>query len=204
MRWPSHATVVAYLALFVAMGSGAYAATRVDSSDIENNSIKSEDLKDGKAVKGRDVVDGSLTGDQIAEGTLDASRFAPVAGAVGGVCDPSSTTFVDCASVTLHLKEPSRILAIATGGEESLGFPAEARCEVRIDNRTTSVGALPGEESLDNTTAGATNGFARTNVTAQPEAAGPHEAALSCNQILGDVKIDQPTIAALAIGTGSG
>jgi hypothetical protein len=204
MRRPSHGTIVAYVALFVALGSGAYAATHVDSRDIENNSIKSEDLKDHKAVKGRDVVDGSLTGRQVAEGKLDASRFAPMAGDVGSVCDPTSSAFIQCASVTLHLKQPSRILVIGTGGEESVGFPAEGRCEVRIDNRPTSVGAVPGEESVDNTTAGATNGFARTNVSATPEAAGTHTASLACREVLGNVKIDQPTIAALAIGTGSG
>ena len=84
---PSHAIVVAYLALFVALGSGsAYAinewtgANIVDNSltgaDVRgkrqpyvNGSLNTWDLTDG-SILGRDVKDESLTGADIAEGTL--------------------------------------------------------------------------------------------------------------------------------------
>jgi hypothetical protein len=55
----SHATVVAYLALFVALGGSAYAAA---------------------TITGRDVVDRSLTGVDIRNGTV---RSADVAGVTG-------------------------------------------------------------------------------------------------------------------------
>ena len=40
-----HATVVAYLALFVALGGGAYAAAEIGSADIVDGSVTSADVK---------------------------------------------------------------------------------------------------------------------------------------------------------------
>ena len=48
----SYANVIATLALVLSLAGGAYAITRVGSHDIVNDSIKSIDLKNGKAVKG--------------------------------------------------------------------------------------------------------------------------------------------------------
>lgn len=61
---PTHATVVAYLALFVAVGGTSYAAATVGSADIRNNSIR-----------GKDVHTDTLTGREIKE-----SKLAGVAG----------------------------------------------------------------------------------------------------------------------------
>ena len=63
--------IVGYLALFVALGGTAFAAATVGSRDVINNSLRSADLKNERAVKGVDVKDGSLTGDEIDEGTLE-------------------------------------------------------------------------------------------------------------------------------------
>ena len=46
LRTPSHATVVAYLALFVAIGGSAYAVSKIGSAQIENRSIKGKDVAD--------------------------------------------------------------------------------------------------------------------------------------------------------------
>jgi hypothetical protein len=67
---PSPAMIVGLLALFMALGSGAYAASQVGSGEIKNNSIKSKDLKNKKGVKGVDVVKNSLKGKQIKESSL--------------------------------------------------------------------------------------------------------------------------------------
>ncbi len=98
-RRPSHATVVAYLGLFVALGGTAYAVNTVGSTDIIDGQVKSVDVGDGEVssadiknqdilsadVKdeslttfdvstflGLDVVDGSLTGADIQDGSLTA------------------------------------------------------------------------------------------------------------------------------------
>jgi len=96
---PSPALVVAVLALVVALGGTSYAAAKIGSPDIKNNSIKSTDIKDnslkGKDVKdgsldGKDVADGGLTGADVADGSLTRAdltlKCAPTDQAVAGVC----------------------------------------------------------------------------------------------------------------------
>jgi hypothetical protein len=143
-----------------------------------------------------------LTGRQISEKTLDATSFAPLAGDEAPDCNPSSTTtFTNCAMTTLRLKERSRLLAIATGGQESVSGAARAICEVRIDGKPEAVPAQPGEEATDNTSSSATNGFARTVVTRDPLSRGQHKVTLACEEFTGNARIDAPTIAAIAIGS---
>ena len=201
-RHLSYANVTATVALFVALGGGAYAVSNVDSRDIANNSVRSIDLKDRRAVRGRDVGRNALTGRQISEQGLNAAMFAPVGGNEEGDCNPTSTTLMNCASTRLRLKERSRLLAIATGGQESVNGPANAHCEVRIDNKPEAVAVNPGEDTSDNTSGGATNGFARTVVPRDSLAPGPHTVTLACNELTGNVRINAPTIAAIAIGSG--
>jgi hypothetical protein len=62
--------------------------------------------------------------------------------------------------------------------------------------------AQPGEETSDNTSGSATNGFARTLVSDGPLARGRHRVALVCRELTGNARIDVPTIAAIAIGSG--
>jgi hypothetical protein len=67
---PSPAMVVALISLFVALSGVAWAANTVGSADVIDNSLLSQDLKDGAAVKSADVVNDSLTGADIAESSL--------------------------------------------------------------------------------------------------------------------------------------
>jgi hypothetical protein len=201
-RHLSYANVTATLALFVALGGGAYAISKVNSRDIANDSVRSVDLKNRKAVKGIDVKRNALTGRQISETTLNAERFAPLVGDETVDCNPSSTTaFTTCVTTTLRLQERSRVLAIATGNQESVGGPARAICDVRIDGDPQALAAQPGEETSDNTSGTATNGFARTVVTSARLARGQHKVALACKEFTGNTRIDVPTIAAIAIGS---
>jgi hypothetical protein len=54
-----HATVVAYLALFVALGGSSYAAVKIGSAQIANNSIKSVDVKN-RSLLAKDFKAGQL------------------------------------------------------------------------------------------------------------------------------------------------
>ncbi len=201
-RHLSYANVTATVALFLALGGGAYAVSKVSSREIANDSIRSIDLKDRKAVKAKDVKRNGLTGRQISEKTLNAEMFAPVVGEETVDCNPSSTTaFTACATATLRLKQRSHVLAIATGNQESVGGPARAICDVRIDGDPQALAVQPGEEASDNTSGTATNGFARTAVTSGPLARGRHRIALACKELTGNARIDVPTIAAIAIGS---
>jgi hypothetical protein len=73
MREHLRGNLVAYLALFVALGgTGAYAASKIDSGDIKDNSIKGKDIRTGQ-VAGSDLRDDSATGADVANGSLDGS-----------------------------------------------------------------------------------------------------------------------------------
>jgi hypothetical protein len=61
----------------------------------------------------------------------------------------------------------------------------------------------PGEAATDNTDVGAAESFAATGLTIVLPA-GPHSLTLECNQVFGDARISQPSIAAIAVGAGSG
>ena len=72
--------VVALVALFLALGGGAYGALRIASRHIANNTVRTQDVRNnglrGKDVRNRslgraDIAFDSLTGNQIDEPTLE-------------------------------------------------------------------------------------------------------------------------------------
>jgi hypothetical protein len=67
------ANVTATLALFVALGGGAYAATALPAGSVGFTQIKND------AVKGSNVLDNSLTGADVNESSLAKVRSATVA-----------------------------------------------------------------------------------------------------------------------------
>lgn len=91
LKRPSHATAVAYLALFVALGGGAYAATQ-----LAKNSVGTKQLKKG-AVTAAKVKSGSLLADDFKSGQLPA-------GAPGA---PGTTSAVTANVVTRYGPETS-------------------------------------------------------------------------------------------------
>ena len=63
-RWlkvPRHGTVIAYIALFVALGGTAYAANTVGTKDIIDNSVQSRDIRD-QTVSTKDIVGADISG----------------------------------------------------------------------------------------------------------------------------------------------
>lgn len=87
LRRPTHATLVAYLALFVALGGSSYAAIRVGSKQIRNNSVRSADLRNND-IRGRDIRNNTLGGADISErrlGTVPRAILAGNANSLGGL-----------------------------------------------------------------------------------------------------------------------
>jgi hypothetical protein len=88
---PSHATIVAYLALFVAVGgTTAYAANTVFSSDIVDGEVRTADLHDKSAVTAKlgdaavttaKLGNSSVSSTKIIDGTITANDLS--AGAQG-------------------------------------------------------------------------------------------------------------------------
>jgi hypothetical protein len=75
---PSPAMLVALLALFVALGGSSYAALRIGSEQIRNNSVRSVDLRNN-GVRGADVRTNTLTGSDIKESNLRKVPAARIA-----------------------------------------------------------------------------------------------------------------------------
>jgi hypothetical protein len=85
----SYANVMASIAVFVAIGGGAYAAgiakDSVGTKQLKDNGVKSADLKDGGiatvdiksgAVTGGTIADGSVTGTEVGNGALGGDDVA--------------------------------------------------------------------------------------------------------------------------------
>jgi hypothetical protein len=75
---PRHGVVVAYLALFVALGGTSYglATGTIGSREIEDGAVKSKDLRN-EGVRGVDVRTGTLASSDVADASLLAEDFAP-------------------------------------------------------------------------------------------------------------------------------
>lgn len=172
---PHHSTVVAYVALLVALGGSAYAVSKVDSRSIENRSIK-----------GKDVADDALGGRQIDEGKL-----APGPGAgqnIGVPCDPAIGAPVDCVVQRIVLRTDSALLLIAAGSKS--GRNGSGSCGVTVDGSALGAGpSLAGPYP---------DGFAITQVTGTLSK-GAHTAGLQCNEDGGDLLINSPGISIIAV-----
>ena len=122
--------------LLILSGGTAYALdgkNTVFTDDIVNGEVHSADIGDGQvrsidvandstafALKGMDVKNDSLTGADIKESTLGEVPEA-LSATVGGIgrttslngCNPDDTTLITCATVSMTLPTPSRVLLIA-------------------------------------------------------------------------------------------
>ncbi len=88
-RLPSHATVVAYLALFVALGGSSYAALRIGGEQIADNSVRGKDIRDN-GLTSKDIRDGTLLAGDFKAGQLPPGPAGPQgpAGAGQGPAGP--------------------------------------------------------------------------------------------------------------------
>jgi hypothetical protein len=193
--------VVAYAALFVAVGGTAWAALHVGTNQVVNNSLKSADLRNGKAVGGKDVIPNSLGGRQIDEGSLNPNNFLALSGGQPQAECPLSTDDAVCASTDVKLDRRSRILVVASGAEYGTATGRNsAACDLHLDDNSSIFGSLtdPGEVNL-NSDSGATNGFGLTGVTQGIVPPGKHTLSLVCGTANPGTVIHHATIAALAI-----
>jgi hypothetical protein len=100
-RRPSHATLVAYLALAVALSTGtAYAANTIGSGAIIDNSILSRDVHNGTLVA-RDLAMGTIGSGRIQDNSL---TMTDIAGAdVHGSISVSGVPDGRCTQISLSI-----------------------------------------------------------------------------------------------------
>ena len=152
-KTPSPALVISVIALFVALGSGAYAASKVGTSDIQKqavtgakvapDAIKSSKVKNGK-LKGKDLKDETVSESKLGQGAVSASRLsdgAVKAQKLGAITEVSDTTTV--ATGTLGTKSvscPAGTKVIGGGfNTDSVEAPS-LRAGLAVENRRTNDG----------------------------------------------------------------
>jgi hypothetical protein len=168
MNRPSHATVVAYLALFVAIGgtavalpgkntvdSGDIVRGQVRSSDLQDNGVRSRDVRDDE-LRSEDVLDEGLTGDDVAPNSLAGGDIAE--GSLGTVPSAEEADYADSIGAgSVHpfnfttITRRTASVSVAGGGTAENG---------NYDTETVGVNCLAGEMALTGgaywlTTAGA-------------------------------------------------
>jgi hypothetical protein len=97
-----HGTVVAYVALFVALGGGAYAVSNgsITSKKIAKNAVKARHIQDGQ-VRAPEVADGSLTGTELADGSVTGADVDE--GSLGQVASAARASSAASADDALQL-----------------------------------------------------------------------------------------------------
>jgi hypothetical protein len=88
---PHHATVVAWLALFIALGgvaSGLPGNNTVSTGDIKPNAVRSADIKNSN-VKGVDVRREAIASPEIANGAITTDDLAPEAVGTAAIANGS-------------------------------------------------------------------------------------------------------------------
>lgn len=134
-RGPRHATIVAYFALFVALGGTAYAADEWTGANIVNESLTGVDIKGKAGTASTPAVNGSITTFDVAGQGANATNGTP---------------FVDGSLTTFDIKDQSLrgddLAAGAVGGTQ-LGADAVAGDKV-------ADGSLSGADLADGSIGG--------------------------------------------------
>jgi hypothetical protein len=126
----SYANVMATVAVFLALGGSSYAALRIGSKQLVNNSVRSGDLRNND-VRGKDIRTGAVRSADVGDGSLLAADFKP--GELPPPVDPAQ--FVPAAGTSTIAVGPS-------AWEIEDGGPLEKQTVAgnRLDFRATNAG----------------------------------------------------------------
>lgn len=129
---PSVATVLAFMALFISLGTGAFAV----STKLKKNSVKTKAIKNGAvtnpkladgAVTDAKIVNGAVTEAKIANGAVSASKLPPLTFQPAGV---DSVQFAKDAFGIVHLRGTAAPISI---GNTTFTLPAGFRPTASAD-----------------------------------------------------------------------
>jgi hypothetical protein len=112
-RLPSPAMLLAFVALFAALGGGAYAA----SVKLKANSVKTKNIKAGAVTESK-IADGAVTQKKIAAGVIPAAASAPIT-AFGQNTTFSTTSVLPAAVDTVVAQLSGNPTGTATGASFS-------------------------------------------------------------------------------------
>ncbi len=213
----SFANVVSVIALFVALGGGAYALSTnsVKSRQIAKGAVKSSEIRDAKVkqrdlggssvgsnqvadrtITGADLADASIAARQVQQQTLDELETEAAFTELTGQPDLTAAD-EDIITATIPLEEPKVVIASGTiEAEDDVGAgPHRVGCVIEIagaENADAFVETIPATATSDE--AAVTVSFARSLP------AGEHRVALRCRQLAGDLFVEDGWLSAWAVG----
>jgi hypothetical protein len=132
----TYANVMATVAVFIALGGAAWAAATINSGDVVNDSLKSVDLKDDKAVKGVDVKDLSLTGLDLGEAGFAFRDFDSIPAHSCTGLTVSSPNVVPDNLVVVHAAGTIGSDYAGSGGLVVTGSPGAGTWTIKVCNVT--------------------------------------------------------------------
>jgi hypothetical protein len=226
-RRPSPAMTVAGAALIIALAGTAMAAPTAIKSIL--NKQEKKQVKNiaknqvNKLAPGLSVARANAAGRADTAARADAATNADALGGqalanivvarsdptTGGVCDPNTTAFANCASVDVTLPHEGRVLLIGTAGQYAFTVGvSQGSCRMTLDGVALGGSFVTIGNQSDpaaGVTGAANRGFAdgfSTTVVTGPVSAGPHSFGLECNQSDADVEFENAQISAAVVGSG--
>jgi hypothetical protein len=174
-RRPSAGVIIGFMALVVALGGGAYAAKKKTTIKVEYKGLS----KDARL------------------------KVLPLSATNAGTnCDPTSTNFTTCTSVSLNGSTafPRRVMLVFNGTFDSAGASqARGECRLQLDNNAlngTTIKVQPTNHPAPNTDFGDGYGI---NIVTTPQG-GTHTYSVACNETTGagtDLRVRQFQLSAV-------
>jgi hypothetical protein len=152
----SHPTVVAYLALFVALGGSAYAAATITGRDVVNGSLTGIDLRNG-----------TLTGTDLRNGTVRSADVSNITGADLGpgapwtLRSPNGNFALSVSNTGVRMQGPASEVTVDNSGVIVNGA---GRTQIRASGPLELQGAVIGLNGTCAPVADATKVFQHTHV----------------------------------------
>jgi hypothetical protein len=130
----TYANVMATIAVFAALGGGAYAAAKITGRDVVNRSLTGKDIKKRsvplnrlkrRLAPGRRGAEGPQgpKGDPGPAGPVDPSRFLPADGVTTAAVGPTEWTPTSSSSLARTALEANRV-EFSVGGASAIEFLA--------------------------------------------------------------------------------
>ena len=208
-RHLTFANVASAVALFVALGGGTAVAlsgsNTVFTDDIANDTQPASGGNPAGGLVAADLRPGSVGSSEVINNSIALADLAPSALTKGRAttnasCDPDTTGFVGCGTLTIDLARTSRVEIVASGAWHSNGPVGGTRgvCSIAVDGALFGASVFPGELA-DITDSTHEQSVTLTNVT-DPLAAGTHTFGLGCNQQQGDIDFDETFVSVALLG----
>ena len=151
IRTLSPGTAIGVLALVVAMGGAAYAATKIGPKQLRPNAVRTAKIQDGAVTEAK-LADGSVTNPKIADGAIGSAKLDPSERAEGFATsnsDPinlnveTGDDFTNADRVALLTLPPGNYIVNAATGifGSANSTPGFATCMLRDDGAVLANGA---------------------------------------------------------------